>query len=58
LDLCNKWENYDIILSPEPRKKHNQFHYQIIIKWENNRNLLENIKDEIMGNRNLIAIFE
>ncbi len=58
LDLCNKWENYDITLSLEPRKKHNQFHYQITIKWENIRLFLKNIKEEIMRNRNLVVIFD
>lgn len=58
LDLLNKEQKYEIILSPEPRKKYNQFHYQIIIKWENNRNFLENIKEEIMRNKNFIAIFD
>ena len=57
VDLLNSW-NYEIILNESPRKKYNQYYYKIIIKWDNIRDFLEQIKPEIMRNSKLSLIFE
>lgn len=57
LDLLNPEKTFDIILNSAPRKKYNQFHYKIIIKWNNLREFLQLIKPEIMRNSKLSLSF-
>jgi len=57
LVIQNK-NNYDISLLPNSIKRYNQFFFKIIIKWQDIRNLLEEIKFEIMRNKWLSVIFE
>lgn len=58
LDLENNNKNIDILLVPNPTKKHNQFYYKIIIKWDNLRDFITCIKTEIMRNSWLVVIFD
>ncbi len=51
-------KNIEIILNTSARKKYNTYHYKIILKWNNLRNFLENIKNEILKNSNLSLKFE
>ena len=48
----------EILLVPNPNKRYNQFYYKIIIKWDNLRDFITCIKDEIMKNSGLVVIFE
>lgn len=57
LDRFNTWK-YEIIKIDTPIKRDNQFFTKIIIKWENIRNFLQNIKWEIFKNKDLAVIFE
>lgn len=57
LDSINKNNEFDIKLIPEPIKRYNQYYYKIIIKWDNLRDFLKNIKLEIMRNSKLVVIF-
>lgn len=57
LDQFNNWE-YEIIQLNSVIKRDNQFYSKIIIKWKNIRLLLENIKQEIFKNKDLVVIFE
>ncbi len=57
LDL-EKNKQTEIVLVPNPSKKHNQFHYKIIIKWKNLRSFINCIRDEIIRNSSLSIIFE
>ena len=57
LELCNKWNEYEIDLISTPFKKYSMYHYKIILKWNNLRDFLENIKFEIMRNKNLVLLF-
>lgn len=50
--------NFEIIKIDTPTKRDNQFFTKIIIKWENIRNFLQNIKWEILKNKDLAVIFE
>lgn len=50
--------NIEIIPVPNPIKRHNQYHYKIIIKWEKIREFIETIKPEIIRNSSLVVIFE
>ncbi len=62
--LKNKLEFFDqenkteIFLSEKWFKKNNYFHHKIILKWENLRNLLENLRYEIIKNPKLSIVFE
>jgi primosomal protein N' len=47
LNQENHENNFDIILVPNPNKKHNQYYYRIIIKGNNIRSFLQSIKKEI-----------
>ena len=58
LDLLNSDEKIEIILNKKPFKKYNQYFTKIILKWDNLRDFLENIKYEIYKNSNLSIIFE
>ena len=58
LEIEKKEKNIEILSIPNPSKKHNQFYYKLIIKWENLRDFLKCIKTEIMRNSGLIVIFE
>ena len=51
-------ENIEIILNTSPRKKYNQYHYKLILKGNNLRDFLENIKQEIFKNSSLSLRFE
>jgi hypothetical protein len=53
-----KWGPIEIILNKQTFKKYNQYFVKIILKWNNLRNFLENIKHEIFRNSNLTVIFE
>jgi len=57
LDSFNTWK-YEIIKIDIPIKRDNQFFTKIIIKWKNIRNFLQNIKQEILKNKDLVVIFE
>jgi len=58
LDLENTNKNIEIQFVPNPSKRHNQFYYKIIIKWDNLREFITVIKPEIMRNSALVVIFE
>lgn len=58
LDNLNNDKNYEIIITPNSFKKYNQYYFKIIIKGNNIRNFLENIKADIMKNSWLSLIFE
>jgi len=58
LDKKNTENRFDIILISKSFKKYNQFFYKIIIKWDNIRNFVKNIKNDIFKNSNLVVIFE
>jgi hypothetical protein len=45
-------------MTPGSFKKHNQYYFKIIIKWNSIRNILEKIKKEIFQNSQLSVIFE
>lgn len=57
LDQFNTWK-LEIIKIDIPIKRDNQFFTKVIIKWENIRNFLQNIKWEILKNKDLVVIFE
>lgn len=57
LDLLNKDKNLEIILNKESFKKYNQYYFKIVLKWDNLRDFLENIRPEIMRNSNLSLSF-
>ena len=54
----NKDSIFEIILNPKYQKKHNQYFYRIIIKWNNLRDFIKCVKSEIMRNKGLVVIFE
>lgn len=54
----NIWNKFEINLIWKYFKKHSQYYYKIIIKWDNLRTFLENIKKEVFSNKNLSIIFE
>lgn len=56
LDKFNFWE-YEIIKNPNTFKRNNQYFAQIIIKWNDVRKILENIKKEIFSDKDLAVIF-
>lgn len=58
LDSLNTKNEYKIDLNNKPIKRNNQFIYKIIIKWDNLRLFLQNIKKEILKNPKLIINFE
>lgn len=58
LDDFNTKNKYEIIITPNSFKKYNQYYFKIIIKWNNIRDFLENIKKDIMRNSWLSLIFE
>ncbi len=58
LDILNVDKTFDIILFPETQKKHNSYYFNIVVKWQNVREFLDNIKIEIMRNSKLVVIFE
>jgi len=58
LNLENKLWNINIQMVPNYHKKHNQYYYKIILKWEDLRSFLNCIKYEIMRNKNLSIIFD
>ncbi len=56
LDLENSSKSVEIIFNTNCIKKFNEFHYKIILKWQNLRDFLSCIKPEIMRNRWLVLI--
>ncbi len=58
LDILNKYNKLEIIFNKQSYKKYNQYYYFILIKWENIRNFLKNIKKEIFLNQKLNVIFD
>lgn len=57
LDNLNNWE-FEILLIDVPIKRDNQFFTKIIIKWENIKWFLQNIKKDIFQNKDLVVIFD
>lgn len=57
LDNFNTW-NFEIIKIDTPIKRDNQFFTKIIIKWISIKKFLQNIKWEILKNKDLVVIFE
>ncbi len=57
LDEVNTWK-FEIIKIDTPTKRDNQFFTKIIIKWNQIRKFLQNIKWEILKNKDLVVIFE
>lgn len=57
LDSFNTWD-FEIIKIDTPLKRDNQFFTKIIIKWIGIRNFLQNIKKELLKNKDLVVIFE
>lgn len=58
LDNFNFDKKIEIIFIENSFKKYNKFHYKIILKWQNLRDFLKNIKTEIFKESNLSLIFE
>lgn len=58
LDILNVDKKYEIIFSNNSFKKKNNYFYRIILKWENLRNFLENIKMELIKNKWLSVVIE
>jgi primosomal protein N' (replication factor Y) len=58
LDLINVEKKIEIILNKKSFKKHNQYYLKIILKWDDLRSFITNIKSEIFRNSNLSVIFE
>ena len=58
LDDFNKDKKIEIIFTQASFKKYNLYHYKIILKWQDLRKFLENIKEMIFKERNLSLIFE
>lgn len=58
LDLENKYNKYNLTLSQTPIKRLNNYHYNLIIKWNNLRNFISPIKNDIMRNKWLIVKFD
>lgn len=57
LDSLNSW-GFEIIKVENIIKRDNQYFSYIIIKWHNIRDFLQNIKKEILTNKNLVLIFD
>lgn len=53
-----KWKNIELLLSQTPQRKHNQYHYKLIIKGKNLREFLHCIQGDIFKNKALIVNFE
>lgn len=58
LDSYNIWEKFEIIWVEKSIKRDNQYFAKIIIKWLNIRDFLQNIKTDILKNKNLVVIFQ
>lgn len=58
LDDINVDKNYEIIMTHNSFKKYNQYYFKIIIKWNNIRDFMNNIKTDILKNSSLSLIFE
>lgn len=56
IEKFNNWD-FEIILNSNTFKRNNQFFAQIIIKWNNIRTFLENIKKDIFEEKDLTVIF-
>lgn len=58
LDNINFDKKIEIIFIENSFKKYNKFYYKIILKWDNLRDFLKNIKNDIFKESNLSLIFE
>ncbi len=58
LDILNIDNKYEILLNTKWFKKNNQYHHKIIIKWENLRTFLEDIRSEVLRNPKLSLSFD
>lgn len=58
LDENNKNKQIEIIKLDKYSRKHNQYYYKIILKWDNLRAFLECIKKDIFANSKLVIIFD
>lgn len=58
LNGYNTENNYEIIMTHNSFKKYNQYYFKIIIKWDNMRDFIKNIKSDILKNSSLSLIFE
>lgn len=58
LEINNADGKIEIIQIEKYTRKHNQYYYKIIIKWDNLRSFLECIKKDIFTNSKLVTIFE
>lgn len=48
----------EIISVPNPNKRHNQYYYKLILKWNDLRWFIKCIKSDLMRNSGLVVIFE
>ena len=58
VNTTNFENQYHILMTPGSFRKHNQYYFKIILKWNNVRNLLDTIKKDIFQNSQLSVIFE
>lgn len=58
LDIKNENKNIEIIKHPYSVKKNNQFYSKIILKWNNLRDFLTDLKKDLFKESNLSIIFE
>ncbi len=58
LDFIDNESLYEITMTHNSFKKYNQYYFKIIIKWNNIRDFINNIKSDILKNSNLSLIFE
>lgn len=57
LSQQNTEKKYEIIFIKSPQKRHKQFYYKIVLKWDNIRSFLECIKIIIFKNSNFSVTF-
>jgi primosomal protein N' (replication factor Y) len=58
LEWFNKENKWNINLLNIPERKNNSYHYKVIIRGKNTRELIDNIKGEIYRNSTLIVNFK
>lgn len=58
IEEYNTQKNFEIIITHNSFKKYNQYYFKIIIKWDDIRNFIKNIKSDILKNSSLSLIFE
>lgn len=57
LDKLNNWD-FEITRIENTIKRDNQYFSKIIIKWHNIREFLQNIKKDVLSNKDLVLIFD